>query len=175
MIAFVLRRLIQSVLVMLAVALIAFSMFRFIGDPVNSMLPENATTEDRQILREQLGLDQSVPGQFARFVTGAAQGEFGISYRNKRPVAEMIAERLPATLELVLAAAIFALLLGVPMGIYTALHPKGVISNLLNVISLIGISRSNSKKTLPYFTPNKTSSLEGASARTTSRSSADSR
>ena len=140
MIAFVLRRLIQSVLVMLAVALIAFSMFRFIGDPVNSMLPENATTEDRQILREQLGLDQSVPGQFARFVTGAAQGEFGISYRNKRPVAEMIAERLPATLELVLAAAIFALLLGVPMGIYTALHPKGVISNLLNVISLIGIS-----------------------------------
>src|SRR6056297_2608732 len=140
MIAFVLRRLGQSVLVMLAVALIAFSMFRFIGDPVNSMLPENATTEDRQALREQLGLDLSVPGQFARFVTGAVQGEFGISYRNKRPVDEMIAERLPATLELVLAAAVFALLLGVPMGIYTALHPKGVISNLLNVISLIGIS-----------------------------------
>lgn len=140
MIAFVLRRLIQSVLVMLAVALIAFSMFRFIGDPVNSMLPENATTEQRQELRKSLGLDQTATVQFARFVTNAAKGEFGISYRNKRPVADMIAERLPATLELVLAAAIFALLLGVPMGIYTALHPKGFLSNIFQVLSLIGIS-----------------------------------
>ncbi|MCL3883051.1 ABC transporter permease [Marivita sp. GX14005] len=140
MIAFVLRRLIQSVIVMLAVALIAFSMFRFIGDPVNSMLPENASAEDRQLLRDRLGLNESVPVQFARFVSGAVQGEFGISYRNKRPVAAMIAERLPATLELVAAAAIFALLLGVPMGIYAALYPKGVLSNLLNVVSLIGIS-----------------------------------
>jgi len=140
MIAFVLRRLIQSVLVMLAVALIAFTMFRFVGDPVNSMLPENASSEQRTQLSEQLGLDRPVIVQFARFVTGAVQGDFGISYRNKRPVAEMIAERLPATLELVLAAAVFALLLGVPMGIYTALHPKGVISNLLQTVSLIGIS-----------------------------------
>lgn len=140
MIAFVLRRLIQSVLVMLAVALIAFTMFRFVGDPVNSMLPENASSEQRTQLSEQLGLDRPVIVQFARFVTGAVQGDFGISYRNKRPVAEMIAERLPATLELVLAAAVFALSLGVPMGIYTALHPKGVISNLLQTVSLIGIS-----------------------------------
>jgi len=140
MIAFVLRRLIQSVLVMLAVALIAFTMFRFVGDPVNSMLPENASSEQRTQLSEQLGLDRPVIVQFARFVTGAVQGDFGISYRNKRPFAEMIAERLPATLELVLAAAVFALLLGVPMGIYTALHPKGVISNLLQTVSLIGIS-----------------------------------
>ena len=140
MIAFVLQRLIQSVLVMLAVALIAFTMFRFIGDPVNSMLPESASAQDRLQLREQLGLDQSVPVQFARFVTGAAQGDFGLSYRNKRPVADMIAERLPATLELVLAAAVFALLLGVPMGIYTALHPKGIISNTLQMLSLVGIS-----------------------------------
>ena len=140
MIAYVLRRLMQSVLVMLAVALIAFSMFRFIGDPVNSMLPENASVEDRQVLREQLGLDQPVTTQFAKFVTGAVQGEFGVSYRNKRAVSEMIAERLPATLELVLAAAVFALLLGVPMGIYAALHPKGFLANTLNVASLIGIS-----------------------------------
>jgi len=140
MIAFILRRLIQSVVVMLAVALIAFTMFRFIGDPVNSMLPENATVQDRQELRDRLGLNETVSVQFARFVSGAVQGEFGISYRNKRPVSDMIAERLPATLELVFAAAIFSLLLGVPMGIYTALHPKGIISNFLNVASLIGIS-----------------------------------
>ena len=140
MIAFILRRLIQSVLVMLAVALIAFTMFRFVGDPVNSMLPESASAQDRIELREQLGLDKPVTLQFAHFVTGAAQGEFGLSYRNKRPVAEMIAERLPATLELVLAAAVFALLTGVPMGIYTALFPKGVFSNVLQTVSLIGIS-----------------------------------
>ncbi len=140
MLAFIIRRLVQSVLVMLAVALIAFSMFRFVGDPVNSMLPENASTEDRQQLREQLGLDAPVTTQFVRFVGGAVQGEFGISYRNKRPVSDLIAERLPATLELVLAAAVFALALGVPMGVYTALNPRGVLSNTLQVISLIGIS-----------------------------------
>lgn len=140
MIAFVLRRLIQSVLVMLAVALIAFTMFRFIGDPVNSMLPENATSEQRTELRQELGLDQPVTVQFTRFVAGAVQGDFGISYRNKRPVAEMIAERLPATLELVLVAAAFALVVGVPMGIYTALHPKSILTNILQTASLIGIS-----------------------------------
>jgi len=140
MLAFILRRLIQSVLVMLAVAFIAFAMFRFVGDPVNSMLPENASAADRQELRESLGLDKPVVAQFTRFVAGAAQGEFGISYRNKRPVSDLIAERLPATLELVLAAAIFALLVGVPMGVYTALHRHGILSNLLQVISLIGIS-----------------------------------
>lgn len=140
MIAFIIKRLIQSVVVMLAVALIAFAMFRFVGDPVNSMLPENASTEDRQQLREQLGLDAPVTTQFVRFVGGAVQGEFGISYRNKRPVSVLIAERLPATLELVLAAAIFSLAVGIPMGIYTALNKRGFLANLLQMISLVGIS-----------------------------------
>lgn len=140
MLAFILRRLFQSVMVMLAVALISFSMFRFVGDPVNSMLPENASSEDRAELREQLGLDAAVTTQFVRFVTGAVQGEFGISYRNKRPVSDLIAERLPATLELVLAAALFSLAVGVPMGIYTALRRHGFLSNLMQVVSLIGIS-----------------------------------
>ncbi len=140
MLTFVIRRIIQSVLVMLAVAMIAFAMFRFVGDPVNSMLPENASTQERQDLREQLGLNAPVTTQFARFIAGAVQGEFGLSYRNKRPVSDLIAERLPATLELVLAAAVFALAVGVPIGVYTALHRKGFLSNLLQVISLIGIS-----------------------------------
>ena len=140
MLAFVVRRLLQAVLVMLAVALIAFAMFRFVGDPVNSMLPENATTEDRRALRAQLGLDAPIPIQFQRFVRGAVGGDFGISYRNKRPVSDLIAERLPATLELVAAAAVFALVIGVPMGVYTALNPRGFVSNLLQVVSLIGIS-----------------------------------
>ena len=140
MLAFVVRRLLQAVLVMLAVALIAFAMFRFVGDPVNSMLPENATTEDRRALRAQLGLDAPIPVQFQRFVRGAVGGDFGISYRNKRPVSDLIAERLPATLELVAAAAVFALAIGVPMGVYTALNPRGLSSNMLQVVSLVGIS-----------------------------------
>ena len=140
MFAFIVRRLLQAIMVMLVVSLISFTMFRFVGDPVNSMLPENASTQDRQELRQQLGLDAPVVTQFIRFVGGAVQGEFGISYRNKRPVNELIAERLPATLELVLAAAVFSLVLGVPMGVYTALKPNGFISNSLQVISLIGIS-----------------------------------
>lgn len=140
MLAFILRRLIQSVLVMLAVALIAFTMFRFVGDPVNAMLSENATPEQRAELRADLGLDDPVLTQFARFVTGAVQGEFGNSYRNKRPVGQLIAERLPATLELVAASALFSLILGIPMGVYSALHPRGFLSNMFQVVSLVGIS-----------------------------------
>lgn len=140
MLAFILRRLFQSVMVMLAVALISFILFRFVGDPVNSMLPENASTADRQELREQLGLDAPVATQFGRFVSGAVQGDFGISYRNRRLVSDLIAERLPATLELVLVAAVFALLVGVPMGVYTALNRHGFLSNMLQMISLVGIS-----------------------------------
>ena len=140
MLAFVIRRLFQSVGVMLAVALIAFAMFRFVGDPVNAMLPENASTRDRQELRTALGLDMPVPTQFARFIVGAVHGEFGISYRNKRPVSDLIAERLPATLELVLVAALFALVVGVPMGVYTGLNRHGAVSNFLQVVSLVGIS-----------------------------------
>jgi peptide/nickel transport system permease protein len=138
--AFIIRRLIQSVMVMLAVALIAFSMFRFVGDPVNSMLPENASTEDRQELRAQLGLDSPVTTQLWNFVSATVQGKFGISYRNKRPVNDLIAERLPATIELVFVAALFALIVGVPMGIYSALNRHGITSNILQVASLIGIS-----------------------------------
>lgn len=140
MFAFIVRRLIQSIVVMLAVALISFSMFRFVGDPVNSMLPENASTEDRLELRQQLGLDDPVTTQFWNFVVGTVQGEFGISYRNKRPVNDLIAERLPATIELVFVAALFALIIGVPMGVYSALNRHGVTSNMLQVASLIGIS-----------------------------------
>lgn len=140
MIAFLIRRLGQAVLVMIAVALVAFTMFRYLGDPVTGMLPENATVEERNELREHLGLNDSVVIQFSKFLVNAAQGDFGISYRNRRPVQDLIAERLPATLELVFVAAVFALALGIPMGVYSALHRHGIVSNALQIISLIGIS-----------------------------------
>lgn len=140
MIPFILWRLLQSLFVMLAVALIAFTMFRFAGDPVNRMLPENASIEERQDLRKQLGLDSAVTTQLGSFIKGVVHGEFGISYRNKRPVRDLIAERLPATLELVFIAMAISLLIGLLLGVYTALNRHGFSSKMLQVISLIGIS-----------------------------------
>ena len=140
MLAYILQRLGQSVIVMLAVAFVAFALFNYVGDPINNMVGQDATAAQREAMRQQLGLNDPFPIQFARFVGNAAQGEFGISYRLGVPVAEVIAERLPATLELVLAAALLALVVGVPLGVYTGLHRHGVVSRLLLTLSLIGIS-----------------------------------
>lgn len=140
MFAFIIRRLLQSLIVMLAVAFISFSLFNFVGDPVNNMLGQEATAEQRDALRDQLGLNDSFPVQFARFIGNAVQGDFGISYRLSRPVSDVIATRLPATLELVLVAAVLALVIGLPLGVYTGLHRHGFISKVLLTLSLIGIS-----------------------------------
>ncbi len=140
MISFLTRRMFQSLFVMLAVMMIAFVIFRFVGDPVNAMLPENATTEDRQILREQLGLDLPLSEQLTRFLSNVAHGEFGTSYRNKRQVSNLIVERVPATIELVVCAMALALIIGIPMGVLTAIRHRSVISNLFQIVSLIGVS-----------------------------------
>ena len=140
MIAFVIRRLLQSVLVMMAVGLIAFGLFRYVGDPINNLVGQDTSLEDRAQLRQDLGLNDPFIVQFGRFVADATQGKFGISYRHRRPVEDLIAERLPATLELSIVAAIMALLVGVPMGVYTGLHREGWLSRLFLTVSLIGIS-----------------------------------
>lgn len=140
MLAFMIRRLLQSILVMFVVALIAFLLFRFVGDPVNQMVGIETSVEEREALRERLGLNDPVLTQFFRFITGAAQFEFGISYQFKRPVAEMISERFPATLELSIMSAIFALLVGIPMGVYTGLKRDAWLSKLFLTVSLVGIS-----------------------------------
>lgn len=140
MLGFLIRRIIQSVFVMLAVALIAFMMFRFMGDPVNSLVSENATTEERDAVRERLGLDQPIWVQYGRFVARAATGDFGLSWRNARPVSTLLSERFPATAELVLVAAGLSLLLGIPLGILTALRPHSFSTQTLQFLSLIGIS-----------------------------------
>jgi peptide/nickel transport system permease protein len=140
MIAFILRRLAQSVLVLLIVGFVSFSMFRFIGDPINNMMGQEATLEQRAELARQLGLDQPFPVQFARFILRAAQGDFGVSYRLGRPVMDLIVERLPATLELALVSAILAFVVGVSMGVYTAIHPRGLASRFVMTASLIGVS-----------------------------------
>lgn len=140
MFAFILRRLIQSVGVMLTVALIAFMMFQFVGDPVTIMLGQEATPAERDRLREQLGLTKPVVVQFYHFVTNALQGDFGLSLRQGQKVSNLLAERLPATLELSFAAAALALAVGLPLGVYTALRRHGALSQLLLGLSLLGVS-----------------------------------
>ncbi|WP_459616418.1 ABC transporter permease [Bordetella sp. 2513F-2] len=140
MLSFVARRLLQSLLVMLVVALIAFSMFRYVGDPIAGMVGQDTTDAQRAQLRQDLGLNDPFVVQFARFAAHAAMGDFGVSYRQRRPVSELLAERLPATLELSIVSAIIALVVGIPMGIYTALRRRGVISKGLMALSLVGIS-----------------------------------
>jgi len=138
--AFVIQRLLQSIAVLLVVAFVAFLLFNYVGDPINNMVGQEATIEDRAALRERLGLNDPVVVQFGRFVAGAVQGDFGISYRLQRPVEELIAERLPATLELVFASAVLALVVGIPLGVYTGLHRDSWISRAILTFSLVGVS-----------------------------------
>ena len=140
MLAFFIQRLLQAVLVMVAVGFIAFSLFNFVGDPVSLMLPPEATAADRDEVRKSLGLDQPFYLQFAKFVGNALQGNFGISLRLGRPVSQLLIERLPATLELAMIAASLALLVGIPMGVYTALKRDSWLSKFILTISLIGVS-----------------------------------
>ena len=140
MVAFICRRLLQAIAVMLAVGLISFSLFRYVGDPVLMMVSEEDTVETREALRERLGLNDSVPVQFLRFVWRSTQGNFGTSYRNQRKVSELLAERMPATLELVACSGLFSLLLGIPLGVYTALHRNSALSHFFQTVSLVGIS-----------------------------------
>jgi len=140
MLAFVVQRLLQAILVMLVVALISFSLFQFVGDPINNMVGQETTTAQREALRERLGLNDPIPVQFIKWVANAAQGEFGLSYRMGKPVAALIAERLPATMELVLLSALLALLIGVPMGVHTGLRRDSWLSRVFLTVSLIGIS-----------------------------------
>ena len=140
MFAFILRRLAQAVIVMLTVAFLAFMLFQYVGDPVAQMLGQDATQEQREALKRDLGLDQPFPVQFARFVGNAVQGEFGLSLRQGRQVSTLIAERFPATLELSLAAAVIALVAGVPLGVYAALRRGRVGAQAVMTLSLLGVS-----------------------------------
>jgi peptide/nickel transport system permease protein len=140
MIAFVIRRLFQSAFVMLAVAFVAFSLFTYVGDPINNIVGQDVSLQDRAALRHRLGLDDPFVVQFAHFVGRAVHGDFGMSYQHARPVSALIAERLPATLELSFVAALMALGFGVPMGIYTALRPRSPLSHAFLTVSLLGVS-----------------------------------
>ena len=133
-------RLLQSVLVMFVVAFVAFSLFNYVGDPVHNMVGQEASAEKREEIREKLGLNDPVHTQFLRFIGNAVKGEFGLSYQLKRPVSDLIAERLPATLELVFISALIAIVSGVVLGVYTGINRDGFLSNVILILSLFGVS-----------------------------------
>lgn len=140
MLAFTIRRVFQAILVLLVVGLVAFSMFRFVGDPVEGLLGQEATIEDIERLRDRLGLNDPFPVQYANFLARSIQGDFGISYRQSRPVAEIIAERAPATLELAFVSGILAIAGGIALGVYTAIRRDGWAANTIMTLSLVGVS-----------------------------------
>lgn len=140
MLAFILRRLLQAVIVMVAVAFIAFLLFQYVGDPVVFLLGQDARPDQIRQLRADLGLDQPFFVQFWHFLANAVQGEFGLSLRQGAKVSRLIGERLPATLELALVAAVLALAVGIPMGVYSALRRNSVLSHVFMMVSLLGVS-----------------------------------
>jgi peptide/nickel transport system permease protein len=140
MLAFIIRRIGQSILVLLFTGLVAFSMFRFVGDPIDNMLGQERTLEDIERLRVQLGLDQPFPVQYFRFLENALQGNFGVSYRQGRPVAEILLERAPATLELAFVSGALAILFGIALGVFTASRRNGFTAHAIMAVSLIGVS-----------------------------------
>jgi peptide/nickel transport system permease protein len=138
--SFVLQRMMQAVLVVLAAALVSFAMVRYVGDPVNNMVGQAATLAQRDEMRRSLGLDDPVVLQFLHFLGDALRGDLGVSYRFGVPVGRLILERLPATLELSVCAMLIAVALGIPLGVWTALHRRSVSSHLLMIFSLVGVA-----------------------------------
>jgi len=137
---FILKRLVQSVFVMLAVAFLAFSLFRFVGDPITQMTGVETSVADQQRLRQELGLNDPIVLQFGRFTSDMLRGDFGFSFRTRQSVAQMIASRIPATLELGIVALIISLLVGIPAGVYTALRPRGLATQAILMTTLVGVS-----------------------------------
>ena len=140
MFAYIVRRMFQSVIVLLVVGLVAFSMFRFVGDPIDNMLGQERTQADIDRLRTELGLDQPFVVQYAKFLQGAVQGNFGVSYRQGRPVSTILVERAPATLELAFVSGFLAITMGIALGVFTAIRRQGIAANVIMTVSLIGVS-----------------------------------
>ena len=140
MFGYFLKRLLQAILVMIVVAFVSFSLFNFVGDPIISLTGEDSSIERQAEVRELLGLNDPIYIQFTKFLGNVIQGDFGISYQLKREVSDLIAERMPATLELVFVSALLAIVIGVILGVYTGIHRDSFVSNIILVISLAGVS-----------------------------------
>jgi len=138
--AYVIQRVFQSAIVLLIVGLVAFSMFRFVGDPVDDVLGQERTQADIERLHSTLGLNQPFPVQYDKFLQGAVQGNFGISYRQGQPVSDILMERAPATLELAAVSGFLAITIGSALGVFTAIRCNGLAAHAIMSISPIGVS-----------------------------------
>lgn len=140
MLIFLLKRLAQAVIVMFVISLVAFSIQDNLGDPLREMVGQSVSEAQRNILREQLGLNDPFMVKYTRFLKNALHGDLGTSYTFKKPALQIILTKLVATLELVVAATFWIVLLSIPLGVYCAIRPKSIGSKLIMGISTIGIS-----------------------------------
>jgi peptide/nickel transport system permease protein len=140
MLRFLSTRLWNGLLVMIGVSFISFLLFTYIGDPVNNLLGETATVTQKEEMRAALGLDKPLVLRFFNYLGLAVRGEFGISYRNLEPVGQVLLARVPATLELSLCAAVLALGVGIPMGVYAGIKRDSWLAQTMQVVSLVGVS-----------------------------------
>jgi len=140
MFAFTVRRIIQAVIVMLVISLVGFSIQHQIGDPIRDLVGERVTPAEREVIRNQLGLNDPFHLQFLRFVSKALKGDLGMSFFYKRPALEVIVSKAPATIELVIVTAIILIVVSIPVGIYCAIYPKSWFTRIAMAASTVGVA-----------------------------------
>jgi len=140
MLAFFIRRIMQALIVMLVISFIAFAIKDNLGDPLREMSGQSVSEAERELLRDQLGLNDPFLVQYARFLGNAVQGDLGTSYFFQEPALQVILKKLPATLELVIGATFIIVTLSVPLGVYSAIHPQKIASKIIMGVSTVGIS-----------------------------------
>ena len=140
MVAFILRRIIQSIIVMLVISLVGFSIQHQIGDPVRDLVGERVTPAEREVIRDRLGLNDPFYVQYFRFVKNASRGDLGVSFFYKEPALKVIVSKAPATLELVIVTSLILIVVSVPVGIYSAIYPRRWVSRFAIAASTIGIA-----------------------------------
>ena len=140
MFAFIVRRIIQSIIVMLVISLVGFSIQHSIGDPVRDLVGERVTPAEREEIRDQLGLNDPFYIQYFRFIKNACKGDLGLSFFYKKPALEVIISKAPATLELVIVTSIILIIISIPTGIYCAIYPKRLFSRFAMAFSTVGVA-----------------------------------
>jgi len=140
MFAFIVRRIIQAIIVMLVIGMVGFVIQNQIGDPVRDLVGERVTPAEREVIRDQLGLNDPVYVQYVRFVKNALKGDLGLSFFYKKPALEVILAKAPATIELVLVTAVILIVVSIPAGIYSAIYPKKWFSRIVMAVSTIGVA-----------------------------------
>jgi len=140
MFTFLIKRLFQALVVMFVISLVAFSIQDNLGDPLRELVGQSVSEEERQVLRDELGLNDPFPIKYSRFIANAAHGDLGTSYFFNKPVVEVILDKFEATFELVVGAALIIIFVAIPLGVYSAIHPKSAWTKVIMALSSLGIS-----------------------------------